>query len=567
MALRDLGPWIWAIFLFGFAVNLLTLTGPLYMLQVYDRVLGSRSEATLLVLTLLMTGLFWAMGVFDHVRARIAARVGAAFQSRLEERVFRITLDRALAASERGRSASAPKELEAIRSFISSPVFLAIFDLPWVPAFVALIYVFHPWLAGLAVAGGLVLAALTGLNQIRTKYCELDANRSTLASDAFAEAMRQNAETVRALGSDGHATQRWRDLRRKALAAQLTASDRTGVYANASKIFRYFLQSAVLGLGAYLVIHGQMTAGGIIAASVMLGRALQPIEQAIGGWPLLLRARDAWSSLRVALEASPRVAPPMALPKPRAILELNAVTVFPPETQRASLRMISLRLEPGNAVGVIGASASGKSSLARVLTGLWSPSAGSVRLDGATLDQYDPETLGRHVGYLPQDVALFDGTVAENIARLEPRPDPDAVVAAARKAGAHEMILALPQGYDTPVAAGGARLSGGQRQRIGLARALYGEPVLLVLDEPNASLDTDGSNALNFAIRGARTEGRAVVVMSHRPTGIAECNLLLVLDKGALRAFGPRDEVLRAHVKNIAQIVGGPAPAAGADHR
>jgi ATP-binding cassette, subfamily C, bacterial len=368
---------------------------------------------------------------------------------------------------------------------------------------------------------------------------------------------------VQALGMTSSGLGRWRRLRDRALAAQLGSSDRVGIFSTTTKTFRFFLQSAVLGLGAYLVIHGEMSAGAMIAASILLGRALAPVEQAIGGWPLVLRARRGWESLRPLL-AAPEPAPPMALPKPRAKVVLDQVTVFPPETQKASLRMLSLALGPGQALGVIGLSASGKSTLARTLTGLWRPAAGAIRLDGASLDQYGAETLGRNIGYLPQDVVLFDGTVAENIARLDESPDPAAVVAAAKKAGAHEMILGLPQGYDTPVAVGGARLSGGQRQRIGLARAFYGDPVLLVLDEPNAHLDAAGADALNAAIRQAKVEGQAVVVMAHRPAGIAECDLILVLEDGAAKAFGPRDEVLKAQVRNHAQIAGRIAPEATA---
>jgi ATP-binding cassette, subfamily C, bacterial len=555
-ALGGLGGWFWAIGAFSVFVNLLMLTGPLYMLQVYDRVLGSRSEATLLALTLLIAVLFAIMGVLDHARSRLAARVGATVQSRLDDRVFRAGLARAVATGERARPASGLKDLEAVQRFLASPVVFAVFDMPWTPLFIAAIFLFHPWLGWLAVAGGLMLVALAALNQWRTRGPEAEAAAASLVGDAYAETVRQEAETVRALGMTGTAAARWRGLRGRALAAQLGSSDRVGGFSSASKSLRFFLQSAMLGLGAYLVIHGQTTAGAMIAASILLGRALAPVEQAIGGWPMLLRARAGWASLGRLLAATPDTAKPTALPRPKARLDVTQVTVFAPESERPSLRRLSFALRPGQALGVIGASAAGKSTLARVLTGLWQPAAGTVRLDGAALSQYDPETLGRYVGYLPQDVALFDGTVAENIARLDADPDPVAIVAAAKKAGAHEMILALPKGYDTPVAAGGSRLSGGQRQRIGLARALYGDPVLLVLDEPNAHLDAAGSDALNVAVRQAKDEGRAVVVMAHRPAGIAECDLILVLEDGAAKAFGPRDEILRAQVRNYAQIAG-----------
>jgi ATP-binding cassette, subfamily C, bacterial len=555
-AFNGLGFWFWSIGLFSVFVNLLMLTGPLYMLQIYDRVLGSRSEATLLALTLLIALLYAIMGILDHSRSRLSARIGATVQTRLDTRVFRAGLGRALCSGERGRPATGLRDLEAVQRLLGSPVLFAVFDMPWAPFFIAAIFLFHPWLGWLAIAGGAVLVAITILNQALTRRPEAEAHAAAATGDGYAETIRQQAETVRALGMTGPALGRWQRLRGRALAAQLRSSDRVGVFSTASKSFRFFLQSAMLGLGAYLVIHGQLTAGAMIAASILLGRALAPIEQAIGGWPMVLRARQGWGSVKALLAAAPEAVAPTVLPRPRGHLAVNQITVFPPEQQKASLRALSLRVEPGQALGVIGVSAAGKSTLARVLTGIWKPAAGTVRLDGATLDQYDPETLGRYIGYLPQDVVLFDGTVSENIARLDENPDPAAVVAAARKAGAHEMILALPGGYDTPIAAGGARLSGGQRQRIGLARALFGDPVLLVLDEPDSALDSAGTDALNMAIRGAKQEGRSVVIMAHRPAGIAECDLILVLEDGAAKAFGPRDEILKAQVRNYAQIAG-----------
>ena len=553
-ALGGLGSWFWATGAFSAFVNLLMLTGPLYMLQVYDRVLGSRSEETLLALTLLIVALFAIMGLLDHARSRIAARVGATVQSRLDERVFRAVLGRALSTGERGRPASGLKDLEAVQRLFASPVLFAVFDMPWAPIFIAAIFLFHPWLGWLAVAGCMVLVALTVLNQLAARRPEGEAAAAGLASDAFAETMRQQAESVRALGMTGSALARWSGLRKQAIAAQLGSSDRVGGFAASSKSFRFLLQSTMLGLGAYLVIHGQLTGGAMIAASILLGRALAPVEQAIAGWPMVLRARSGWANLNNLLASTPQAAPVTPLPRPQAHLRVEQITVFPPEAKTASLRMLSFSLEPGQALGVIGVSAAGKSTLARVLTGLWRPAAGCVRLDGATLSQYDMDTLGRLIGYLPQDVMLFEGTVSENIARLDEQADPEAVVSAAKKAGAHEMILSLPQGYDTLVAVGGARLSGGQKQRIGLARALYGAPVLLVLDEPNSSLDAAGSDALNRAVRQTKAEGGAVVIMSHRPAGIAECDLILMLENGTQKAFGPREEVLRAQVRNYAQL-------------
>jgi len=313
----------------------------------------------------------------------------------------------------------------------------------------------------------------------------------------------------------------------------------------------------MLGVGAWLVLQDQLTGGAMIAGSILLGRALAPIEVIISQWPVAQRARQGWAALGSLLGNAPLPAPRTELPRPRALLDVHQLTVVPPGGQTAALRTLTFRLDPGQALGVIGASAAGKSTLARALTGIWQPAAGKIRLDGAALDQYSPEALGAHIGYLPQDVVLFPGTIAENIARMALNPDSAAVVAAAQKAGAHEMILALPNGYDTQVSPTASRLSGGQKQRIGLARAMYGAPVLLVLDEPNSNLDSIGGNALNAAIRAHKKAGGAVIIMAHRPSGIAECELVLMMDGGAARAFGPRDEVLKSQLQNFEQVATG----------
>ena len=337
-------------------------------------------------------------------------------------------------------------------------------------------------------------------------------------------------------------------------------SDKGGAYGTVSKIFRQFLQSAMLGLAAWLVLRGELSSGAMIAASILMGRALSPIEQSIGQWALVQRAQEGWGRLADLLSSVPPEPQRTALPKPRAILEAHQITVVPPGEQQASLRMVSFRLEPGQALGVIGPSGAGKSTLARTLTGVWRAAGGKVRLDGATLDQYEPDVLGSYIGYLPQRVTLFDGTIADNIARLQPKPDDAMVVDAAQKADAHDMILKLPEGYNTRVSAIGSRLSGGQIQRIGLARALYGDPVILVLDEPNSNLDNDGSTALNAAIRRMKVEGKSILIMAHRPAAIQECEMLLVLEDGARKAFGPRDQVLREMVKNHTEIIKSSGP-------
>lgn len=535
-------------------VNLLMLTGPLFMLQVYDRVLGSRSEETLAALFVLVAFLFLMMGLLDYARGRVMARAAARFRSLLNARVFGAVLHRAASADGGFVAGSGLRDLDAVHRLMASPALMAFFDIPWTPVFLLGIFIFHPWLGGLAVTGGAALVLVALLNQWRTRQPVLAANRAAARADQMAGQLGADAETIRSLGMQGAAFDRWQHARAEAQALQMDASDRAGAYTALSKTFRLFLQSAMLGLGAWLVLQGDLTAGAMVAASILLGRALAPVEQAIGQWALLQAAVKGWRSLGELLSQTPAPAPRTALPHPKAQLELEQVTIIPPGAEQATLRMLSFSLPPGRALGVIGASGAGKSTLARALTGAWRPASGRIRLDGATLDQYEPDVLGRHIGYLPQRVSLFEGTIAENIAKLARAPDAEKVVEAARKAAAHDMILRFPDGYDTRVSATGGRLSGGQIQRIGLARAMYHDPVLLVLDEPNSNLDNEGSTALNDAIRQMKARAKSVLIMAHRPAAIQECDLLLVLDGGARKAFGPRDEVLRETVRNANQI-------------
>ena len=548
------------VFVFSIFVNLLLLTGPIFMLQVYDRVLGSRSAPTLLALFILMTFLFLMMGVLDHVRGRIMARVGARFQDRLDRRVFAAAMRRLAIAPNDPMASNAQRDLESIQRLLSSPVLLAIADIPWTPFFIGAIFIFHPWLGYLAVGGGVVLIIVTVLNQTATRIPMMEANRTTLVAERYGEQIKTEAELVQSLGMRNASFDRWQVARGAALVQTIGVSDKGGAYGTISKIFRQFLQSAMLGLAAWLVLKGELSSGAMIAASILMGRALAPIEQSIGQWALVQRAQEGWGRLAELLSSVPPEPQRTQLPKPRAILEAQQITVVPPGEQQASLRMVTFRLEPGQALGVIGPSGAGKSTLARTLTGVWRAAGGKVRLDGATLDQYEPDVLGSYIGYLPQRVTLFDGTIADNIARLQPKPDDAMVVDAAQKADAHDMILKLPEGYNTRVSAIGSRLSGGQIQRIGLARALYGDPVILVLDEPNSNLDNDGSTALNAAIRRMKSEGKSILIMAHRPAAIQECEMLLVLEDGARKAFGPRDQVLREMVKNHTEIIKSSGP-------
>jgi ATP-binding cassette, subfamily C, bacterial len=552
---RDMRGLLMMAFVFSIFVNVLMLTGPLYMLQVYDRVLGSQSVPTLWALTALMAFLFLIMGILDYTRGRIMARVGARMQERLDRRVFAAAMRRMQMVPGDPLAQAAQRDLEAIQRLWASPVLIAVFDIPWAPMFIAAIFVFHQVLGWIAVAGGLFLIAITVLNQWMTKEPLQRANAATLRGEMMSDAIKQEAEAVQALGMTNAAFDRWQTARKAALMQGIAASDVGGAFGAISKTFRQFLQSLMLGAGAYLVLQNEMGSGAMITGSILLGRALQPIEMAIGQWALITRAQEGRARLAELLTRVQPDAVHTELPRPRAILEAQSLTVVPPGEAQAVLRMVSFRLEPGQAMGVIGPSGAGKSSLARALIGAWKPAGGKVRLDGASLDQYDPDRLGSYIGYLPQRITLFEGTIAENIARLQKNPDGNAVVEAARKAAAHEMITKLPDGYDTRVQALGGRLSGGQIQRIGLARALFGDPMLLVLDEPNSNLDNEGSVALNQAIAQMKANGRAILIMAHRPAAIQECELLLVLEDGTRRAFGPRDQVLREMVKNHSEIV------------
>ena len=543
----------WFTALFSMFVNLLMLTGPLYMMQVYDRVLGSRSEATLVALSVLVIFLYGTMGFLDYARGRILARVGARFQTALDRRVFDAMIRRSAVAQD-SSAQTGLQDLESIQRLISSPVLGAAFDLPWTPIFLAGIALFHPWLGLLALAGGAILIAIAIANQIFTKAPTQKANMSSHKANLMSEEIRNEAEMIQAMGMRGASFARWQAVRTEALKDNMSASDSGGSFSTLTKTLRLFLQSAMLGLGAYLVLQNEVTPGAMIAGSILMGRALAPIEMGLGQWAMVQRAMKGWHSLAELLSKVPPETERTALPKPRAVLEVQGLAVVPPGSQAPLLRNVNFAVKPGQAIGIIGPSGSGKSTLARALTGVWRPAAGSVRLDGAALDQYPPDVLGSHIGYLPQRVQLFEGSIAQNIARLEQEPDADSVVAAAKKAAAHEMILKFPDGYDTIIRGGSGLLSGGQTQRVGLARALYQDPVIVILDEPNSNLDNEGSQALNHAIKQIKAEGRSVLIMAHRPAAIQECDMLLVIDKGTQTAFGPKDKVLQEMVANHQNI-------------
>ena len=569
----------WSGGLFSVFVNLLMLTGPLFMLQVYDRVLTSRSESTLVALIVIVAFLFLMMGVLDHARGRVLARAGARLQTRLDSRVLRAILSRSISPAERSRPATGLRDLESIQRFSSSPGPFAFFDAPWTPVFVFALFMFHWMLGVLAVLSGCLLMLIALLNQKGTAPLQERMREASGLSGYFIEQMRAGGETVQGLGMQDAVVARSGALRDTVLDRTLAISDRGGFYHVLSKTLRLFLQSLMLGLGAWLAIRGQITPGVMIAASILLGRALAPIDQAVGQWPLLQRTLAGYRSLAALLAATPPESVRTALPAPRARLQAVGLTVAAPGARHASVRGASLGLEPGQAVGIAGPSASGKSTLARALAGVWRPISGAVRLDGAEIDQYGAD-LGRHVGYLPQEVVLFDGTVAENIARLFPDAGDAPIVEAAQRTGAHEMILALPDGYNFQVSAGGAALSGGQRQRIALARAFFGSPVVVILDEPDSNLDAVGTMALAQAVESHKKRGGAAVIVAHRHGALAPCDMVYLMEGGRpVPATSGRSELpvrslqgggrAQADGEPAVRIVrrgrNGPAPPAGTD--
>lgn len=549
------GPMLVVLLLSVFA-NLLALTGPLYMMQVYDRVLGSRSVETLIALTLIMLFLYAVMGLFDICRSHIMSRIAAQFQTAFDRRVFRATLSKTklVGPDSYYDAARTPSDIENVQRLISSTAFLALFDLPWTPVFIFGIFLFHPWLGYLSAGGALFLVCMTLLNQVIARNTLIESLKSQRKAQMKMDNVLENADLVRGLGMSSNIFSRWLADRSNALNEQIRSSNVTQTFSTVSKVLRMALQSSILGLGAYLVLRQEVTPGVMIAASIITTRALSPVDQIIGQWPAVQRGLESWKNVRELLEQMPDPEPRTALPRPKGEIEVSGLAVRPPGVNSVSLQGISFKLPAGRTLGIIGPSGAGKSTLVRALTGIWPAIGGQIRLGGATIDQYDPDVFGTLIGYLPQDVELFDGTIGENIARMVENPNDVDIIAAAKAAAAHEMIIKLPKGYDTPLGTDQAQLSGGQVQRIGLARALYGDPVVLILDEPNSNLDQTGTTALNHAIRGVKARGGSVVIVAHRPSAIREADLLLYIENGRPVAFGKSEEVLRRFVSNHESI-------------
>ncbi|MDC9580026.1 type I secretion system permease/ATPase [Xenorhabdus sp. PR6a] len=545
----------WTIGLFTAFINLLMLVPSIYMLQVYDRVLPSSNEMTLLMLTLITLGMFAMMGGLEYIRSQVVIRIGNQFDMCLNQRVYTASYESNLknGSTDAGQMLN---DLATIRQFLTGNALFAFFDAPWFPVYLGVIFLFSPYLGLLALVGAIMLIALAVLNQWLSQAPLAEASHLSLRSANLASTNLRNAEVIEALGMLPALRQRWFGLHQRFLNFQRIASERAAAITALTKTVRMALQSLILGLGGWLAIEGHITPGMMIAGSILMGRALSPIEQLIQAWKSWSAARLSWQRLNKLLQAQPERKSGMSLPPPKGVLLMENVSAMPPSKTRARqvaqngnspyvLQDINFALEAGDVLGVIGPSASGKSTLARLLVGIWPAQEGVVRLDNADIYQWNKDELGVSIGYLPQEIELFGGTIAENIARFND-VEPEKVIEAAKKAGVHELVLNLERGYDTVIGAGGMGLSGGQKQRIGLARALYGNPSLVVLDEPNSNLDDIGEKALSHAIAQLREQGKTVVVITHRPSLLSQTSKILLLVQGKMKMFGSSQHVMAA---------------------
>jgi ATP-binding cassette subfamily C protein len=529
-------------------VNVLALTGSFFMLQVYDRVIPARSLPTLAGLVIITATLFAFQGMLELLRALILARIGESVDERFSQDVFRSLASAPSRRQGRDNSLRPVRDIDTVRGFLSGSGPTALFDLPWMPFYLGLCFLFHPWIGITAISGATILVALTVLAEVMSKKPSQEAVEIGNERMALAEATRRNAEAVASMGFVQRLGDRWTEINARYRQNQLRATSINATLTTLSRIVRLMLQSSMLAVGAMLVVRQEATGGIMIASSILVSRALAPVELAIGQWRSFTAARQSWSRLVGLSEMTPHEKREIDLPKPGLHLRVENLFVAAPGQTAPIVRGVTFEIKAGEAIGVIGPSASGKSSLARGLVGLWAPLSGAIRLDGASLSQWDPEELGRHIGYLPQEVALFDGSIAENIARFDRSAPPEMVIAAARAAGIYEMIVQFPDGFDRRIGDQGAALSAGQRQRIALARALYGDPFLVILDEPNANLDAEGDAALSRAIRSVSDRGGVAIVVAHRPSALVSVDKVLVLSHGQKQAFGPKDEVLNMAV-------------------
>lgn len=534
--------------LFSMFINLLMLTGPLFMLQVYDRVLASKSQSTLTALLVLVAALFIFLGLLELTRMRILARIAEKFNNDLRTTTFKATLDHAI--QQTAHIGTQPiRDLEQIKQFIASPGPATLFDLPWTPLYLIVIFALHSVLGIFSVGSAVFLIIIAIINEKLSKPRIFEAMSKSQITQITSEEARQNAQSLTAMGMQTNLANRWQAMQNEASKAQLSLSNITSLFQSISKSSRMLLQSCVLALGALLVIEGEISPGAMIAASIILTRALAPIDQSISQWRNFLGARKAYERLGLVLSQTQVEKEHMPLPEPKGIVTVSQLIVGAPGSKTPLLRGVEFELEPGETLAILGPTGAGKSCLARVLCGIWPPLSGSVRLDGAALDQWHPDQLGPAMGYLPQSVELLTGTIKDNIARFSPEPDPEKIIEAAKQANVHELVLSFKDGYDTLIGDGGTKLSGGQKQRIGLARALYNDPKFIILDEPNANLDAEGEEALTEAIMQAKQNKQTVILIAHRPSALKACDKVLFIREGRQLAFGPRDEVLQKILK------------------
>lgn len=544
------------LFVVSGMINILALTGSIYMMQIYDRALTSGSVPTLVVLSTLAIGLYLFQGCFDVIRSQVLVRVGARLDKKIAPMAHRVAIDMPRFGFSTAEALERGRDVDTVRGFLGSQGPAALFDLPWMPLYLAFIYFLHPLLGALTFAGAIFLAVLTVISEVMTKRLSVSTRRAAIARNTIADSNARNAEIVKAMGFSGRAVNRFNEANSEHLELQTKANDISGTFAAISRVSRMLLQSALLGLGAYLTIKGELSAGAIIACSVASGRALAPVDLAIGNWKPFVAARMAYHRLRETVIALAAVDEPMQLPAPQRSLHVDKVTIAIPGSGHVVLSDISFELTPGQALGVIGPSAGGKTTLVRALTGFWPVLRGSVRLDGAEFAQWREDEIGQHIGYLPQDVSLMDATIEENICRFEPAPDYNKVIEAARAAGVHDMIVKMPEGYRTQLGPNGTALSAGQRQRIALARALYGNPFIVIMDEPNSNLDGEGEGALTEAIEGIKKRGGIAIVIAHRPSALVAVDLVAIVQSGRMVAFGKKQDIMTPGLQSAAQPEG-----------
>jgi PrtD family type I secretion system ABC transporter len=553
------------IFLFSVSgiINVLALTGSFYMLQIYDRALTSGSVPTLVALSVLAIGLYLFQGLFDVIRSQVLVRIGARLDKRIAPLAHQVAIDMPRFGFSTSEALERGRDVDTVRGFLGGQGPTALFDLPWMPLYLAFVYFLHPLLGALVLGGAVVLTMLTIATEIMTRRLSGSTHQAAIERNAIADSNARNSEILKAMGMAKGAVTRFDKANAEHLNLQTKTNDISGTFGAISKVLRMILQSATLGLGAYLTIQGELSAGAIIACSVASARALAPVDQAIGNWKGVVAARTAFQRLKETVIALADMEDPLDLPTPKDMLQVERITVAAPASGRVLLSDVEFQIKAGQALGIIGPSGGGKTTLVRALTGIWPVLRGSVRLDGAELTQWKDEELGRHVGYLPQDVSLLDGTVAENISRFDAENDSRAIVAAAQAAGIHEMIVRLPDGYRTKLGAQGAALSAGQRQRIGLARALYKDPFLVVMDEPNSNLDGEGEAALTEAIKAVRARGGIALVIAHRPSALVAVDLVAVIQNGRVTAFGPKEEIIgiRSAIDGVSPRTAAPASA------